>query len=1252
MATESSRIAEIPWAHIERLEAAGDWTGLVRCWLANRLDPSILQRALAVLNVRATQDSWYSEIARYVSGLDAASARSAVPISAELRARCNPDELLTMSLVALYPHVLTCHLAEAAHSVLRPKLLTGGLDAAKQASILARMLNDLDLAAFCCDASAHALLLLGRLQEARDAMLEAVDICRQLCSRDPETYSIRLWMALDNLAVLYERTGPVDQCCACRAESAEILAPLATTDPLTYGAELLPRLGLLGNLQFRMGHFDDACVTFERALECARRLNALDAAAYNPLYLQALYDVSCTYLEMKRLPSAHACLVEATTCLEALNESAPNVDAQVRAGKIWNGLGVVLTDMERLPEARDALRHALRIRRRLYERDGSFKDDLAMTLQNMTRIEGKLEGVQAAGLVEAELWDLEREWGGAIPRLRAEFVGAAADCPPWVVHFRKFFCLRHIADLDAAIRACPDEEIRRVLGHPAVMMGSAPESGLQDLANHLAGQRRIAEAVSLSCLSGLGELTKTYFREFEPLLRTRGVDTIGVINLVAACEAVGFHESAAYMLYSLGKYHAQRGESSRAEQLLRRAWADFQSLPQAEAREFATVSASILNSLGAVLRVLREFGEAEAVLVQAIEMRRGLLRTEISDEDEYLANALSNLAKVAGERGEVALARQSIDEALAIYRRLSSERHGIRPLEARSLTALGAVEKHEGDIHAAVESFREASAILRQLHAEEAHLAEEGLPTGAYRCDLAVSLSNWATALMECGQTGQAVKLVEESLGLFEGMQPGVQYDAALAHASVLSHYGDLLLDLGRTEAACQAYRNSVLLAETQEGSGVERYLFKGSVASAYSHILYDELCSNNEQGVFRCLAALREGDFTALATPSADDFDAAFETLAQKREGLGRQIRILIAESLPGDRVLLALMTPDKKRLECHVSRNLGPAARRLFDAVAKTLMPATEAEQTDPIRTVRDLGVEAWSVLPELIRETLSSGFAGDVLISGDAFWAEFPWEGLYDQVGGGWVGLHRPLSRWTAISAAGLRGLRRSSFGKGWPVAAVFCPWDAVSHLKLPTARTEAEQVADALRRMGYELLGGGAIVGRAATKASLFEALRKQPSVVHYAGHGDVRNDEEVLIFAEADGAGWDCCGPADFALHKDQSRIKGSLLEYGPLVVLNACYAGRVREYGGKREDLVSLLIAEGANGVVACPLQLDDMMGNLFGSSLYTPAAGTMADHFLASRCRVERLFAERDPKVWPLWMLFHYHGNPYAVLP
>jgi hypothetical protein len=112
---------------------------------------------------------------------------------------------------------------------------------------------------------------------------------------------------------------------------------------------------------------------------------------------------------------------------------------------------------------------------------------------------------------------------------------------------------------------------------------------------------------------------------------------------------------------------------------------------------------------------------------------------------------------------------------------------------------------------------------------------------------------------------------------------------------------------------------------------------------------------------------------------------------------------------------------------------------------------------------------------------------------------------------------------------------------------------------------------------------------------------------------------------------------------------------GRLLSDGPLVVLNSCFTGRSREFGGQREDLAWAILQEGAEAVIACGLPVFNRMGEFFGKLLYSFTSARspgMAWHFAEVRALVEEYFRQMPSLLWPAWTLLHYHGNPFVRLP
>jgi CHAT domain-containing protein len=183
-----------------------------------------------------------------------------------------------------------------------------------------------------------------------------------------------------------------------------------------------------------------------------------------------------------------------------------------------------------------------------------------------------------------------------------------------------------------------------------------------------------------------------------------------------------------------------------------------------------------------------------------------------------------------------------------------------------------------------------------------------------------------------------------------------------------------------------------------------------------------------------------------------------------------------------------------------------------------------------------------------------------------------------------------------------------------------------------------------------------------MGPAAATEAFQRALEGLPAVIHYTGHGRIVGNEEVLVLGAVGREGSSSELPTYFGRRelqdvKNRLHCPGSLLGRGPLVVLNSCLTGRMRQFGGQREDLAWAFLEEGADAVIASGLPVLDDMGAAFSELLYFDRGDKedsrgMAWRFAAARAFVERVWRDTKSPYWPAWSLFTYHGNPYAHLP
>ncbi len=161
--------------------------------------------------------------------------------------------------------------------------------------------------------------------------------------------------------------------------------------------------------------------------------------------------------------------------------------------------------------------------------------------------------------------------------------------------------------------------------------------------------------------------------------------------------------------------------------------------------------------------------------------------------------------------------------------------------------------------------------------------------------------------------------------------------------------------------------------------------------------------------------------------------------------------------------------------------------------------------------------LAREIWQSLPDTVQAVLSpvSSESREILISGDRFWSAFPWELLRFGAGeNDYLGLHKALPRCGSILAPALeRQFAAKTLGSSDCLIAVVAP-----HTTGKTPLLGVEREIEALETLIPEA-GGTFVVnetGDAAHDRLMNEAIRAEPSILYFSGHGTIVNNEELLV----------------------------------------------------------------------------------------------------------------------------------------
>jgi tetratricopeptide (TPR) repeat protein len=372
----------------------------------------------------------------------------------------------------------------------------------------------------------------------------------------------------------------------------------------------------LGTVYMGLGLYEQADPLLKSAVTQRRGLRDLDpvrlSESLNHLgdlqNLQAAYDTAeKTYQEALALQRAHP--------------NDPHSRALLARGMF--GLGVVLSQQGRNPEAERMLRETLALQQQLLESDHG---DIARTLQNLAQVVQKSGDLNAAIPIMQSAVAMQRKLRGTLPH--PDLAEEINDLG---------FMMQESGDYEAS-EALMEEAIvmkRKLLGdkHPEIAAGLANLAILR----HDKGDLELAEATYLQALKMQYEL-------------------LGDI-----------HPDIANTLNNLAFVQDDKGDLAGALKTEREALRVYQALFPGDHPEVAR----IMNRIGYWLTEAGEYAEAEQDLVQALAMRGRLLGEEHPD----VASSLTHLAILRVAQRDYRAALDSAIEATAISTKALSADH-------------------------------------------------------------------------------------------------------------------------------------------------------------------------------------------------------------------------------------------------------------------------------------------------------------------------------------------------------------------------------------------------------------------------------------------------------------------------------------------------------------------------------------------------------------------------------------------------
>jgi tetratricopeptide (TPR) repeat protein len=204
----------------------------------------------------------------------------------------------------------------------------------------------------------------NRMEEARKAFEEALDTYRQLARTTPGTYLPDVAGTLNNLGVLHRDQNRVEEARKAYEEVLDTYRQLARTTPDTYLPYVAIALNNLGVLDGQQNRMEEARKALQEALDIRRQLASANPDTYLPDVAQALNNLGMLHRQQKRVDAARKTFEEALEIRRRLAHADPDTYLPYVATTL-NNLGLLDTDQNRMEEALKAYEEALEIRRQL-----------------------------------------------------------------------------------------------------------------------------------------------------------------------------------------------------------------------------------------------------------------------------------------------------------------------------------------------------------------------------------------------------------------------------------------------------------------------------------------------------------------------------------------------------------------------------------------------------------------------------------------------------------------------------------------------------------------------------------------------------------------------------------------------------------------------------------------------------------------------------------------------------------------------
>lgn len=242
-----------------------------------------------------------------------------------------------------------------------------------------------------------------RLDDARVAFHEALDIDIELTQTDPSNHPIESANDLNDLGIVYEQSREISQAEAAFLGALDIIQHLAAKNPDAYRLNTATELGNLATLYCNIGRRKEAENEYHQALAIDRQLARENPPAYKSCVVMVRTNLRLLFFEDHRMQDAEQAYNEALGIYRGLATSTGAYDLDLSS--VLNNIANVYLDTERAVDASAAYEEALAIDQRLVKTNRTaYLDHLALTLLNLTSFYLRTGGPRRPRVPIRTLW--------------------------------------------------------------------------------------------------------------------------------------------------------------------------------------------------------------------------------------------------------------------------------------------------------------------------------------------------------------------------------------------------------------------------------------------------------------------------------------------------------------------------------------------------------------------------------------------------------------------------------------------------------------------------------------------------------------------------------------------------------------------------------------------------------------------------------------------------------------------------------